>query len=145
MSLLCLLMPLDSALYYFISSVVSIFKVDTLKLREGKRVLLVTQLLGGRVRTELRYPQLLVQDFLSVTALPPRPVGPLVLIRHTCLSPSLVFYTGHSGNPPLLENLLSFPLPLLPALSPIRELQRLADSAAHLSPSAWPHTCHGRQ
>lgn len=58
---------------YFISSVVSIFKVDTLKLREGKRVLLVTQLLGGRVRTEPRYPQLLVQDFLSVTPLPPRP------------------------------------------------------------------------
>lgn len=47
MSVLCLLRPLDSALYYFISSVVSIFKVDTLKLREGKRVLLVTHLLGG--------------------------------------------------------------------------------------------------
>lgn len=38
---------------YFISSVVSIFRVDTLKLREGKRVFLVTQLPDGRVGIEL--------------------------------------------------------------------------------------------
>lgn len=99
MSVLCLLMPLDSALYYFISSVVSVFEVDTLKLREGKRVLLVTQLLGGKVRTEVRYPQLLVQDCLSVTALPPRPVGPLLaqfsiqgtLATHPC---SRIFFSS---------------------------------------------------
>ena len=48
---------------YFISSVVSAFKVDKLKPREGKRLLLVTQLLDGRVRIEPRYPELAVQRF----------------------------------------------------------------------------------
>lgn len=40
---------------YFITSVVSVFKVERLKPREGKWVPLITQLLGGRVRTEPRY------------------------------------------------------------------------------------------
>lgn len=44
---------------YFISSLVSVFEVDKLKPREGKQLLLVTQLVRGRVRTEPRYPELL--------------------------------------------------------------------------------------
>lgn len=46
---------------HFISSVVALFEVDKLKPRERKQLLLVTQLVGGRVRTEPRHPEPLPQ------------------------------------------------------------------------------------
>lgn len=59
------------------SSVVSVFKVDARKPREGKWLSLVTQRLGGT--TEPRYPEPLVQNSLSTTHLALTSEGPLVL------------------------------------------------------------------
>lgn len=46
-----LLVPLGSALYILHFHHFSVFKVDKPKSREGKQLSLVTQLLGGKVRT----------------------------------------------------------------------------------------------
>lgn len=123
----------------FISSVVSVFKVDKLKLREGKRLLLATQLLGGRTGIEPRCPELLVQGFLSATPLPPRPVG------HTGLGPSSVLHAGPSSSLPVTRD-SSFPLPcfqnflLSECFSLLLTLQ-----PAHHSSSSHPHPCNGRR
>lgn len=73
---------------YFISSVFSTFKVDKQKPREGKRLPLVTQPLGGRIRTEPWYPGLLVQGFLS-TGFSSPPWGGLGVVAHSWPGPVL--------------------------------------------------------
>lgn len=70
---------------------------------------------GGGVRTGPRYPELLVQVF---SLQHPYPWGPLVLVGGTYLGLSPVLHGGRAHWFPTLDS--SFPLPLLPALSPLR-------------------------
>lgn len=122
---------------YFISSVVSTFKVKKQKPREGKRLPLVTQPLGGRIRTEPWYPELLVQGFLSI-ALPPG--GALVLFVAHAWSWRSSLYRALV---PTFNS--SSPLPLFPGLSLLGVLQTPADSVGgtllNLSlPLGQPHS-----
>ena len=125
-------MSTDSGLWLHtphFSSVVSVFKVDARKPREGKWLSLVTQRLGGS--TEPRYPEPLVQNSLSKTHLALRSEGPLELgAGHAFPGPSPGLHAGA-----LAPQLLISSFPLLPALSRLRVLLLLSlYRVTHLQP-----------